>query len=142
MTLKNYILESIYQKLNESSFQKIMIESYEELPKRDGMPKEHKVSLDHIHGWEPDENKSRDTIEHFKRMYKKYKETGDHSHLPNPITLEPNTGKLKTRSGKILDTGKKKHLVWDGHHRLIAAKEAGLDHINARITTDKSIGQQ
>jgi ParB-like nuclease domain len=34
----------------------------------------------------------------------------------------------------IVDAGGGKAFLWDGHHRLLAAKKAGLTHVPVRVT--------
>lgn len=118
-------------------------EDYEKLPLRHGV---HDwgvhVPLDQIRTWEPAEEKFQHVIDGLKRSYKRFKESNNPNDLPQPIELDPNTGKIKLKqSGKIIDTGNEKFVVWDGHHRVMAAREAGLKTINARIRTSKTVGQ-
>lgn len=94
------------------------------------------VPMDSIQPWESDANKSRLVIDEIK-----WKLAKGYDHLIYPIVLEPNTGQLQPRSGKILDTGNRPFLIWDGHHRYIAYKESGRTEIPARIRDTKTLGQ-
>ena len=100
------------------------------------------VPLDQIQRWEPDKHKFDRSIQDLERAYRKYKDTGDEKYLPQPIRIEQNTGKIKLRSsGRIIDTGNKKFVIEDGHHRHIAAEKAGLKEINAIIRNSRTTGQ-
>jgi len=125
------------------SFKTFLSERYEPLDKQMGVYDWGVwVPLDQIQRWEPDEHKFDRTIKDLERAYKKYKDTNDQKYLPQPIRIEPNTGKIKLRSsGNIIDTGNKKFVIEDGHHRHIAAERAGLKKINAIVRNSKTTGQ-
>lgn len=93
------------------------------------------VPLADIQPWERGE-KSKDGIADIRWKLKK-----GYDRLVDPIVLEPNTGKLRLKSGGVIDTGSRKYLIWDGHHRYEAHRLEGRKTIKAVIRTSKTIGQ-
>ena len=116
------------QSLKDFLMEESQKEDYEKLPLRHGVYDwgVH-VPLDQIRTWEPSEEKFQHVIGGLTRSYIRFKESNNPNDLPQPIELDPNTGKIKLKqSGKIIDTGNETFEVWDGHLRVMAAREVGL----------------